>query len=397
MERTYIIIPALEPEPGLCGQIAGLRDKISSKIVVVDDGSGADYRKIFDRVAGMDDCLVLRHEENKGKGQALKTGFRYVRESAGTDCRILCLDCDGQHLPEDGVRLLETVEECPGALILGGRDFTGKEVPWKSRFGNRVSSVIFWLFGGMYLGDTQTGFRAFDGSLLDLMLQTPGDRFEYETRVLLVCAQQGIPIVTEKIETVYVNDNAGTHFRPVRDSIRVMGALFQGPGRFVLTSMVCTLLDLSLFWIFEKAFGQIQIFRGSSGFSYAGNEGQFWRIAAATVAARVLSAAVNFALNRSWVFHKPGKPGTAGWKGEAFRYLLLCVGTMAASSLSVYAVSSFFHTEPVAAKLICDGVLFFFSYRIQRIWVFLNRRKVGGEYGVKEQEGRGQRSGKHDG
>ena len=67
MERTYIIIPALEPEPGLCGQIAGLRDKISSKIVVVDDGSGADYRKIFDRVAGMDDCLVLRHEENKGK------------------------------------------------------------------------------------------------------------------------------------------------------------------------------------------------------------------------------------------------------------------------------------------------------------------------------------------
>ena len=106
MERTYIIIPALEPEPGLCGRIVKLRDKIPSKIVVVDDGSGETYRKTFDQIAGMDDCLVLRHEENKGKGQALKTGFRYVREAAGTESRILCMDCDGQHLPEDGARLL---------------------------------------------------------------------------------------------------------------------------------------------------------------------------------------------------------------------------------------------------------------------------------------------------
>lgn len=380
MKRTYIIIPALEPEPGLCGRISEIRDNIPSKVVVVDDGSGEDYRKTFDQIAGMDGCIVLRHEENKGKGQALKTGFRYVRESAGTESRILCLDCDGQHLPADGARLLETAEAYPGALILGVRDFTGKEVPWKSRFGNRVSSVIFWIFGGMYSGDTQTGFRAFDGSLLDLMLQIPGERFEYETQVLLVCTQQGVPIVTEKIQTVYVNDNAGTHFRPVRDSIRVMGALFQGPGRFVLTSLVCALLDLSLFWIFEKAFEQIQVLRESAGFLHAGNGKQFRRIAAATVAARVLSATVNFGLNRKLVFHKGRKSGTAGWKREAFRYLLLCAGIMAASSLSVYAVSSFFHTEPAAAKLVCDGILFFFSYRIQRIWVFLNRRKESGEH-----------------
>lgn len=380
MERTYIIIPALEPEPGLCGRIVKLRDKIPSKIVVVDDGSGETYRKTFDQIAGMDDCLVLRHEENKGKGQALKTGFRYVREAAGTESRILCMDCDGQHLPEDGARLLETVEAYPGMLILGGRDFSGKNIPWKSRFGNRISSVIFWIFGGIYLSDTQTGFRAFDGSLLDMMLQVPGDRFEYETRVLLACAQQGVPIVTEKIETVYVNSNAGTHFRPVKDSVRVIGALFQGPGRFVLTSMICALLDMSLFWIFENALEKIQILHGSAGLFCAGNEGQFWRIVAATVGARFLSAAANFGLNRNWVFRTKGNPGTVGWNREAFRYLCLCIGIMVASSLSVYVVSFFFHTEPAAAKLICDGTLFFFSYRIQKGLVFLNRRKEGGEH-----------------
>lgn len=228
MKRTYIIIPALEPESGLCRQIRELQEKIPSQVVVIDDGSGRDYREIFDRIEKMAGCIVLHHGENRGKGQALKTGFRYVRESVGKACRVLCLDCDGQHLPQDGVRLLRTAEKHPDTLVLGVRDFSGKEVPWKSRLGNRISSVLFRVFSGIYLADTQTGFRAFDGMLLDQMLEIPGDRFEYETRVLFACAEQGIPVRTEKIETVYLNENAGTHFRPVQDSLRVTGALFGG-------------------------------------------------------------------------------------------------------------------------------------------------------------------------
>ena len=135
MKRTYIIIPALEPESGLCRQIRELQEKIPSQVVVIDDGSGRDYREIFDRIEKMAGCIVLHHGENRGKGQALKTGFRYVRESAGKTCRVLCLDCDGQHLPQDGVRLLRTAEKHPDTLVLGVRDFSGKEVPWKSKLG----------------------------------------------------------------------------------------------------------------------------------------------------------------------------------------------------------------------------------------------------------------------
>ena len=193
MENIYIIIPALEPGPGLEKQVGELQVMIPSQIVVIDDGSGEDYRERFDRIAVREGCVVLRHTANRGKGQALKTGFRYVRENGGDRSMVLCTDCDGQHLPSDGVKLLKAAGRHPGALVLGTRDFNRPDVPWKSRMGNNISSLVFRLAGGINLSDTQTGFRAFDGSLLDLMIQIPGDRFEYETCVLLVCARKGIP------------------------------------------------------------------------------------------------------------------------------------------------------------------------------------------------------------
>ena len=373
MKKIYIIIPALEPGPGLEKQIEALRIMIPSQIVVIDDGSGAAYRERFDRIAQRKGCVVLSHTVNRGKGQALKTGFRYVREKEGIRSMVLCTDCDGQHLPADGVRLLRAAGQHPGALVLGTREFNRPGVPWKSRIGNSISSLAFRLAGGISLNDTQTGFRAFDGSLLDLMIQIPGDRFEYETRVLLVCAGQGIPVLSEKIETIYVNENEGTHFRPFRDSLIVMGVLFRELGRFGLTSALCALLDLGLFGFFDSVFYVMKPFR---------------RIAVATVMARVLSAVANFVLNYGWTFCDEVLPtavlGGSKQKPQVqkavLRYTMLCIGITAASAVSVYTVSLLFHIRPEGAKILCDGVLFFISYRIQRKWVFMYRRKGGSSY-----------------
>ena len=239
--KKYIIIPTLEPDPCFLARVEELREQIPAQIVVIDDGSGSDYRERFEQIDEMDGCVVLYHEENRGKGRALKTGFSYVRRCLSAEKKasggsgewlepaagILCLDSDGQHSAENGAELLELVENCPGTLILGGRDFTGREVPWKSRLGNRVSSAVFRLISGRYLSDTQTGLRAFDDSLLDLMTETPGERFEYETNVLLACISRGICIRTEKISTVYIDKNKGTHFRPVRDSAAILRTLFR--------------------------------------------------------------------------------------------------------------------------------------------------------------------------
>lgn len=222
MADNFIIIPALKPERAFLEQIRELHSRIHARIIVIDDGSGKHYRAIFDQIARIKGCIVLRHLKNLGKGQALKTGFRYVRKHGGKNSLILCTDCDGQHLPEDGKKLLKKAGQNPGSLVLGIRNFSAEGVPWKSRMGNRFTSILFRTAGRIKLSDTQTGFRAFDGRLLDQMLRIPGSRFEYEMCVLLVCAERGIPILTERIETVYINENEKTHFRSVRDSLQVI-------------------------------------------------------------------------------------------------------------------------------------------------------------------------------
>lgn len=362
MKETYVVIPAFEPEPELCAYIDELLTVIRAKIIVVDDGSGGAYKEIFERIGTKENCTVLYHVRNRGKGAALKTGFIYVKNREGKECRVLCADCDGQHLAADGLRLLKKAEECPQALILGIRNFSKEDVPWKSRFGNRVSSVLLWFFSGIYLEDTQTGFRAFDGRHLELMTAVEGERFEYEMRVLIICRERGIPFVTERIETVYVNQNEGTHFRPVKDSIQVTAVLFDRPGKFLFSSAGCALMDLALFHIFERTrFFRLFLEEG------------FQQIAAATWTARVISASVNYMWNRKWVFRKTG--AAAGMKESACRYLALCAAIAVLSAMSVFQLSELTGMEPAAAKILCDGCLFFLSYLVQKKWVFRNRRK----------------------
>ena len=179
MKEVYIVIPALEPSENFPGYIRTLRQMIRARTVVIDDGSGEKYAGVFQEIEAMPGCRVLHHSENQGKGRALKTGFRYIRDHSGENSLILCADCDGQHLPEDGLKLIKAAEEYPGEIVLGVRDFSEEWVPWKSRFGNRISSRLFRFFSGAELEDTQTGFRAFGGELLDLLLDIPGERFEY--------------------------------------------------------------------------------------------------------------------------------------------------------------------------------------------------------------------------
>lgn len=376
MEEVYVVIPAFRPESEFCRRIEEIRLAIPSQIVVVDDGSGEEFREIFGRVEQAAGCTVIRHERNRGKGTALKTGFRYIknqieqaavrspegnaddRTAGERGGRILCIDCDGQHLPADALRILERAEEHPEALVLGVRDFSGADIPWRSRLGNRVSSGLFEFFGQVRLEDTQTGLRAFGCRLLDLMICVPGRRYEYEMHALIACVREGVPILTETIDTLYIDDNSSSHFRPLRDSLRVTAVLLMEPGRFVLSSLFCACLDVGLFRLME------------------GMPGDFLGIAAATAAARCVSASLNFFLNRYWVF----QPHLHRNRGGILRYFSLGAGIAAASALSVSALSGIFEADPALVKIPCDLVLFFISYVIQKKWVFSHGTEDGGFY-----------------
>ena len=171
---AVVVIPAYQPDETL----VTITDRLwvyGCRIVVVDDGSGKEYQSLFERLE--DICVVLHHRKNRGKGAAIKTGLRYIKREFWDSEVVGTMDADGQHLPDDMIRLLESAREHPDALILGVRK-TGKEMPLRSRLGNQITRAVFHLLSGVKVSDTQTGLRAFGAQQIERMCQIRGERYE---------------------------------------------------------------------------------------------------------------------------------------------------------------------------------------------------------------------------
>lgn len=349
-----IIIPSLNPDEKLIGTLNGILEQGFRKIVVVDDGSDAQHKKPFE-YAKEQGCTVLVHEVNKGKGRALKTAFEYCMKQ---DCLgVITVDGDGQHAPEDIVRCGQELLRCNNQqVILGCRDFSQEDVPFKSRYGNNITRFAFLALCGIKISDTQTGLRAIPGEFLQAMSEYKGERFEYETNMLLEMKSQGIPFSEVKIATIYLDENASTHFHPFRDSFKIYKIIL----KYSISSGASALLDLLVFYL------ALIVLEGM-GMDTTVNSGQ--AVLLGTVVARVVSSLFNYAVNRKVVF----KSASAG---SFFRYYALCLVQMAASALLVAVLSGLFVTGKVAKtviKLIVDTGLFFVSFGIQREWVFKKR------------------------
>lgn len=350
-EKMTVVIPSLEPDERLVPYIHSLIKKGFEDIVVIDDGSGPDYQKIFATIKTLKGCMVLHHSQNKGKGCALKTGYGYL-EGRGGCYGVVTADSDGQHTVEDVLKLAGHLAKGEQGLFLGARDFSMHHVPWKSFMGNRITSFLFWLLYGQKLSDTQTGLRGFASQYLPFMQQIAGERFEYEMNVLIACSREKIPMISVPIQTVYENNNEGSHFRAVRDAARIYKVLFGNFFRFAGVSIISFLLDQGLF----------HLFRGLLPKAFSLSAAMVIDIA--TVGARLISAPFNFACNRRLVF--TGENKTAKALG---RYILLALGIMGASALGVVLLNKI--KVPIwLAKVVVDGALYFASYRIQREWVF---------------------------
>ena len=237
---NYIVIPAYQPDNKLITLIEKIHEKSDFHILVIDDGSSLKCQKIFDKAEQY--TTVLRHQVNLGKGQALKTAFSYIQEQNiyGT---VVTADADGQHKIWDIFRTANKASENPNKLILGVRAFTGK-VPLRSRFGNSLTKALFKLQTGVGVTDTQTGLRAFTTNLIPFMLKIEGQRYEYEMNMLLEATKE-YEILEVPIETVYINDNEGSHFRPIRDGLMIYKNIF----KFSLSSFSSFLVDYLVYAI----------------------------------------------------------------------------------------------------------------------------------------------------
>lgn len=357
-----LIIPSLDPDGLLEKTVAGALSEGIDDIIVIDDGSSPEHRAPFERLKALSGVTVLRHEVNMGKGAALKTAFSYFLNNRPDRCGVVTADGDGQHRLEDIIACSEGIRGENPTVVLGCRDFSLPEVPKRSRFGNTVTSRVFRLLCGMRLSDTQTGLRAIPRRYLSQLINAKGSRYEYETNMLLMINMLGIPYREVTIKTVYIDQNSSSHFRPVRDSLRVYGIIF----KFIGSSLISSVVDVLAFHLI--------------GILLASFNGGLWATTfIQTALARLCSSTVNFAVNRKAVF-----ASQKNIAGSYLRYAVLAVAIMFLSWASVSAIVSLTGLPETSVyvrtlvKIPVDILLFLLSFRAQQRWVFSERKNKGG-------------------
>ena len=346
-----VVIPSLDPDEKLLTVVDGLVDAGFTDVVLVDDGSDDVHRTPFTEAARRPGVTVLHHPVNYGKGRALKTAFAYILEHCPHSQGVITVDGDGQHTTADIVSLAQAMRADGGRVYLGSRDFSRPDVPLRSRFGNKTTSFVFRLMCGLTIRDTQTGLRAFPRQYLPAMLEVEGERFEYETNMLLAFRQMQIPFIELPICTVYINENETSHFRPIRDSVRIYRLLLRHFFRFVGSGALSFFVDMGLFWLFSRV-----VLTGLTDTT---------RIFAATAVARAVSSLFNFFLNRTVVFSASRPLWDTLW-----RYYTLCAVQMLTSATLVTALCWIVPVPETLIKFIVDVCLMFVSFRIQQRFVF---------------------------
>ena len=216
-----VLIPAYEPDKELVKLTQQLKEA-GFAVVIVDDGSGPDYREIFDAVE--QDAHVLRHQHNRGKGAALKTGMAYIRDHMPDTPHFITCDADGQHQVEDVIRVSQQLQS--GHKFVLTMRKRRKDIPMRSRVGNAMSRVVYALLTKRYLSDNQSGLRGFAREHIDWMVQVERDKYDYEMNVLYYAAKKSVPIHTILIEAIYIDNNQSSHFQPVKDTVRIYRSLF---------------------------------------------------------------------------------------------------------------------------------------------------------------------------
>lgn len=343
MKKELIVIPAYQPLESLVPLTEEIL-KYFENVLVIDDGGGDKYAYIFKKLEEMG-AIIVTHAINQGKGRALKSAINYCLLNPDVaKAGIITVDADGQHRPADIVRIADCMEEHPEDVVLGCRKFDTDNVPWKSRMGNGISRKVYKWACGINVSDTQTGLRGLPFSFLQIAARCDGEKYEYETNMLLDIKNNGVGIQEVTIETVYENNNESSHFNPVMDSIRIYSIII----KYSFASLFSALIDYIVF-----------IIAGACGAP----------IMLATYIARACSCLINFTLNKNIVFKGKGNTGT-----QLIKYLALVVVSGTISGWAVTHLAALLPMiAPVIIKIPVEIILYLFNYSVQRAFIFKSK------------------------
>lgn len=340
---NYVVIPALEPDQQLLRLLSQMPEQSEYMCIIVDDGSSDKYGSIFEYAHNFG--VVLTHEKNRGKGEALKTAFSYIMETnKEPGSVIITADADGQHRIEDIIAVAAESRRHPYELVIGSRRLDGR-VPLKSKIGNIITRKVFSLASGVRVYDTQSGLRGFSMALLPFMCSVEGSRYEYEMNMLME-ASNCIAIRELPIETIYLNKNKSSHFRPFQDAVLIYKNLL----KFAMASIISFFTDYGIYMLFVALLADT-----SPG----------GRLIISNVAARICSAFVNYTLNRKYVF----KDGKNVWKTGS-QYFVLAGFILLLDTWLVTLLGGAAGLGPYLGKILADIFLFFLSWFVQQRFIF---------------------------
>lgn len=223
IDKKIALIPSYKPTKTLI-DLVELLSKDNIEVVIVDDGSGQEYKEIIDKCKEY--AHTISYEINQGKGHALKTGLKYIKENYKEPFIVVTMDCDGQHTIKDAKKIMNEVTPENNILVIGKR-LRNNNTPLRSKIGNAITRTIYRYTTGLDIYDTQSGLRAFSNKLTDYLISIEGNRFEYEMNVLLKCAKDKIRMKEVEITTIYIDKNSGSHFSVIKDSFIIYKTIFK--------------------------------------------------------------------------------------------------------------------------------------------------------------------------
>lgn len=340
--QPVIIIPAYQPGPELPELIQKLLQTCQSSIIVVNDGSTGINKNIIDGLRYIPRVEVLHHAVNLGKGQALKTGFNHFLINYPDCPGVVTADADGQHLPEDIIKISQHLQQDPHVLWMGSRTFS-RAIPLRSLIGNRLTHKVFKFMAGQDIKDTQTGLRGIPREFLAQMLTSPDSKYDFEIDMLIQAAHSGLQIEEIPITTVYLDDNASSHFNPIVDSLKIYFVFL----RFSILSITTALLDYLLFILTYHFIPLIIV---------------------SFIVARTGAGLFNYGAGRIWVFKSRNRPAA-----ELARYILLVLCLMLISYGLVTSMVVYLGFNAYIAKAVAEGFLFLLSFAAQNQLIFNTR------------------------
>jgi glycosyltransferase involved in cell wall biosynthesis len=338
MATTIFLIPSYQPTVLFCELLEEIRQSDPAQIVVVDDGSGPACRELFERASRVPGTTVLTNAVNLGKGAALKHGMNHILVNHPDCVGVVTADADGQHAVTDILKVANALQAGPAEVTFGCRDFK-RDVPFRSKIGNVVSRYVYRFVVGLNLSDTQTGLRGIPRRLMELSLGIRSNRYEFETEQIIAAKTAGFKFTEVPIQTVYIDDNSGSHFNPILDSFRIYFVLL----RYALSSVATALSDFIVFYILT-----------ANGIA----------LLSANMSARGVALWLQFVLLKKYVFKsKAGLPIFAAYVAYVF-----FSGYLSAAMQAQFA--GHFIDSALLAKVVVESVIWIFNFMFLRDIIF---------------------------